>query len=317
MKNVIYKIRNLVNDKFYVGSTVDARVRFQAHRRKLRAGKHQSPHMQAAWDKYGEECFIFEVVEHVGTPELLLSAEQVWLDEHVGNPYCYNWATDASAPMRGKKHTKEALEKTALNRTPPRGENHYRYGKEVSDEIKKKIGDTQRGVKKPEGRRVSPEGIIKLKVAARRGKESFWYGKRPPIADISQKAIVAILPDRTIKEFKSLSYMRDTLGVTVPTIIRACASGQPIRQDNCAGWVLSYAEGEQHEAPKIPDEYMEYPRTRQLAKAVGAAQYYTGIPCERGHLSLRKTKGTCIACMKEDNKKDSARRRNNNPLHPN
>ena len=84
MKNVIYKIRNVVNGKFYVGSTVDSRVRFQTHRRNLKKGKHQSPHMQAAWNKYGEDCFKFEVVEVVESSENLLVAEQKWLDEHAG-----------------------------------------------------------------------------------------------------------------------------------------------------------------------------------------------------------------------------------------
>ena len=149
MKNVIYKIRNIVNGKFYVGSTIDARVRFQAHKRKLRAGKHQSPHMQSAWNKYGEEYFKFEVVEHVDCSENLLIVEQVWLDKHSGKSYCYNWAIDASAPMRGKKHSedtkiklKEAAQKV------PSGGNSVLHKVPRSEETKKKIGDAQRGVKK-------------------------------------------------------------------------------------------------------------------------------------------------------------------------
>jgi group I intron endonuclease len=299
MKNVIYKIRNIINNKFYVGSTINTETRFKTHRRKLRTGKHQSPHMQAAWDKYGEDCFKFEVVEQVDCSENLLIAEQVWLDEHAGKPHCYNWATDASAPMRGKTHSKETIEKIVLNRVSPKGETHYRYGKTVSDETKKKIGDAQRGVKKPEGRRVSPEGLIKLKASARRGEDSFWYGKRPPVADMSQKEIIALLPDQTTRRFISLSNMRDTLGVSVATIIRACKSGQPIRQDVCAGWVLSYADGEQNKAPEIPEEFLNYPRTRQLAKDLGVSEYFTGVPCKRGHISIRKTKGTCVACLRE------------------
>ena len=46
------------------------------------------------------------------------------------------------------------------------------------------------------------------------------------------------------------------------------------------------------------------------AKELGAKQYFTGIPCERNHLSPRKAKGTCIACMKEDYKKDKRRKIN-------
>jgi len=167
MKNVIYKIRNVVNGKFYVGSTVDSRVRFQTHRRNLKKGKHQSPHMQAAWDKYGEDCFKFEVVEVIECSEDLLTAEQKWLDDHAGKPYCYNWATDASAPMRGKKHTEKTIALVKANRTAPKGETHYRFGKQLSDEIRKKISDAQKGVKKAP-RVYTEEGLRKAQETMKR-----------------------------------------------------------------------------------------------------------------------------------------------------
>lgn len=310
MKNVIYKIRNVANGKFYVGSTVDARVRFQAHKRRLRKGTHQSPQLQAAWNKYGEDCFKFEIVVHVEDRDELLAVEQIWLDEHAGKPHCYNWATDASAPMRGKTHSEKtrALLKQAAQKVP-KGKAHYRYGKTLDEETRKKIGDTQRGVPKPPGRTVSEEGRAKLIAVAKRGEESRFYGKRPVNADDLQKAIHAVLPDRTAKTYSSLTEMRDTLGLAIGTIIRACKSGNPIKFGPHAGWVLSYVEGEQNEAPEIPEEFISYPRTRQEAKATGAKFYFTGIPCDRGHISPRKSKGTCVACMKEDYKKDNDRRK--------
>lgn len=45
---------------------------------------------------------------------------------------------------------------------------------------------------------------------------------------------------------------------------------------------------------------MDYPKTRKEAKALGAAHYFTGEPCVRGHVAPRKTKGACVECMKED-----------------
>ena len=45
---------------------------------------------------------------------------------------------------------------------------------------------------------------------------------------------------------------------------------------------------------------MDYPSTRKEAKEMGATHYYTGVPCIRGHIALRKTKGSCIECVKED-----------------
>jgi hypothetical protein len=45
---------------------------------------------------------------------------------------------------------------------------------------------------------------------------------------------------------------------------------------------------------------MEYPTSRKEAKESGAKYYFTGQPCVRGHIALRKTKGSCVECMKED-----------------
>jgi hypothetical protein len=54
---------------------------------------------------------------------------------------------------------------------------------------------------------------------------------------------------------------------------------------------------------------MEYPKTRAEAKAQGATHYFTGLPCSRGHVALRKTKGVCVECMKEDWVVDNEKRK--------
>ena len=54
---------------------------------------------------------------------------------------------------------------------------------------------------------------------------------------------------------------------------------------------------------------MDYPKTRAEAKATGATHYFTGQPCTRGHITLRKAKGGCIECIKEDWAADNERRK--------
>jgi 5-methylcytosine-specific restriction endonuclease McrA len=54
---------------------------------------------------------------------------------------------------------------------------------------------------------------------------------------------------------------------------------------------------------------MEQPKTRKEAQATGAKFYFTGEPCVRGHISLRKTKGACLDCIKEDWALDNERRK--------
>jgi len=43
---------------------------------------------------------------------------------------------------------------------------------------------------------------------------------------------------------------------------------------------------------------MEYPTTREEAKKTNSKYYFTGQPCKHGHIALRKTKGSCVDCLK-------------------
>lgn len=59
----IYQIRNTVNGRVYIGSSVNIAQRVWGHQRALLLGRHTNPHLQADWRAYGAEDFAFEVVE--------------------------------------------------------------------------------------------------------------------------------------------------------------------------------------------------------------------------------------------------------------
>lgn len=71
---VVYKITNLVNGKFYIGSASYYDKRIGTHVSKLRRNTHKNPYLQAAWNKYGEENFKFEILEKC-TKETLVARE--------------------------------------------------------------------------------------------------------------------------------------------------------------------------------------------------------------------------------------------------
>jgi len=76
----VYRIRCLPTGKIYVGSAVDLYERWYEHRRNLRRGNHINAHLQAAWNKYGEENFEFSVLEFVEA-SALRQVEQTWIDQ--------------------------------------------------------------------------------------------------------------------------------------------------------------------------------------------------------------------------------------------
>jgi group I intron endonuclease len=104
----IYSITNAVNSRQYIGSAVNLRKRKNIHLSQLRNGKHRNRKLQAAFNKYGESAFLFEVVELVEKDDLI-AAEQRHMDRL--DPF-YNIAKTAGSTL-GVKFSEEAKEKIA------------------------------------------------------------------------------------------------------------------------------------------------------------------------------------------------------------
>ena len=79
----IYKIENLINHKVYIGQSIDISGRWLEHQIDLRGNRHQSKHLQNAWNKYGSENFSFEILEKC-SKEDLTEREQYWIDFYGG-----------------------------------------------------------------------------------------------------------------------------------------------------------------------------------------------------------------------------------------
>jgi group I intron endonuclease len=103
VKSGIYEILNKTNGHRYVGSAVNLKRRWRAHKRRLFGGTHENEHLQNAWNKYGADTFGFEVLER-WEPEFLVGMEQWWMN--MLRPE-YNIAPVAGS-MLGHKHTDEA-----------------------------------------------------------------------------------------------------------------------------------------------------------------------------------------------------------------
>lgn len=77
----IYMILNKVNNKCYVGSSKFIKGRKEQHIRELRKNKHGNSHLQNAWNKYGEDSFIFIKLEDVEETDNLCEREVYWITQ--------------------------------------------------------------------------------------------------------------------------------------------------------------------------------------------------------------------------------------------
>lgn len=111
----IYIIMNLVNGKFYIGSSKQVKRRLYIHKNSLRKNKHHSYHLQQSWDKYGEENFIFEIVKNTTINDMLIE-EQKWLDFHktYDRDYGYNISKFVENTFKETKRTNEFKLKRSL-----------------------------------------------------------------------------------------------------------------------------------------------------------------------------------------------------------
>ena len=78
----IYKITNKLNGHFYIGQSVDIKTRWRGHRyssRHLSDKDHYSP-IHLAIHKYGQENFVFEVLE-LCKENLLDEKEIYWIEK--------------------------------------------------------------------------------------------------------------------------------------------------------------------------------------------------------------------------------------------
>jgi group I intron endonuclease len=229
----IYKIINVVNNKFYVGSAVNFSRRKTKHFSELRTNKHNNSRLQNAWNKYGEASFVFVIAEEVEDKDLLLEVENRWLKDHVGKEYCYNLGVDATAPMLGMSG--EASPTWGRKRTPEELAAQSWKGKSHSEESKQKI----RGALI--GHHVSTSTRTKIS-ATLSGEGNYWYGKkRPEFAVKVSKPIRATKPDGLVVTYASIVSLRQDLGLKPPTVNRALKSGKALTRGPFTGWRFEYA----------------------------------------------------------------------------
>ena len=90
----IYIIKNIQNNKVYVGSSANLKSRNYKHFWMLEKNIHDNCHLQNSYNKYGKDSFIFQVIKECDFIDLI-SMENFYISEFKSNifEYGYNLAT--------------------------------------------------------------------------------------------------------------------------------------------------------------------------------------------------------------------------------
>ena len=138
-KTGIYRITNKINGKSYIGKTgMNFGDRWDSHRSLLNSGKHDNPHLQRSWNKYGQNAFEFAVVEEIADPNELNEREMFYIAQYRKRGLSYNIHDGGDGGLNLGKHLSEETkrkigEKNRVNMT----------GRTLGEETKQKMSKSQ------------------------------------------------------------------------------------------------------------------------------------------------------------------------------
>jgi group I intron endonuclease len=144
----IYKIENIINNKVYIGQSVNVSSRKSQHWYALKNNKHGNTHLQNAWNKYGEENFIFKIILYCEQFEL--TRYEKALDKiYKNNSYNIRECVDTNKGIKHDEEFKKKISESQLGRkrselTKSRISEGNR-GKPLSEERKGKISKSLLG----------------------------------------------------------------------------------------------------------------------------------------------------------------------------
>lgn len=135
----IYKIKNKVNNKVYIGQSINLNTRYAQHLRQLILGCHFNSYFQHSFNKYGKDNFIYEIIEYAEDLSLLNSKEGFWVEYYGGinSDLIYN----SRDPLTGacSDYVKRRFKDMS-------GENNPNYGNKWTDEQKENSSKARKGI---------------------------------------------------------------------------------------------------------------------------------------------------------------------------
>jgi len=115
----IYIIKNNINNKIYIGQSIDIHKRWANHKNELKRNKHVNIHLQRAWNKYGEENFNFNILEKCNE-ESLSEKEINYINKYKSNIDMFGYNLTAGGEktkinkeillLKSKKYSKKVLQ---------------------------------------------------------------------------------------------------------------------------------------------------------------------------------------------------------------
>lgn len=251
MQSGIYEIRNLVNDKVYIGSAKVFKTRWKRHQKDLELNRHHNIRLQRSYNKHGSANFEYNIIKKVEyEKDIIIEQENYYISKFNSKECGYN-IVDASFgdtltnhPDRLliiEKRSKTSRENNAKLTIEERkikfgkyGEQNGMFGKTHTDEAKERISNASKGNSYSKGRimKQSQKDILSYYASKRIGELNPFYGKshseetKLKISESNKGKIPVNVKALSIDGQDFISYAEASrfLGIPVVTIRYRCLS---------------------------------------------------------------------------------------------
>lgn len=158
----IYKMTNTINDKVYIGQSINVKSRFIRHKYELRNNKHINSHLQNSFKFYGENSFTSEIIDEATSLKELNIKEKYWIEYYKSNDpkFGYNMTSGGHKDFIITEETRKKMSNSH------RGKKYNRICKQFSEETKQKMSESAKG------RKLSEETKRKISIANKGHKHS-------------------------------------------------------------------------------------------------------------------------------------------------
>ena len=192
----VYKISNVLSDRYYIGYSKNINKRFCVHRCKLKNSCHDNIFLQRAYNLDGEDKFIYEIIHRCNTEKEAKEIELQYLTDLSIRDKLYNLNYNNSggdlltnhpdkesirekiikscAETMSKMNSEERKQKYAKN-----GERNGMYGKTHTEEARKIFSEVHKGNSYCKGKKASEETRQKFSEIAKNriGEKNPFFGK--------------------------------------------------------------------------------------------------------------------------------------------
>lgn len=157
MYSGIYCIKNIKNNKVYIGQSSDVFSRLKKHYNNLIRNKHINKHLQSSFNKYGSDNFEYSIICEVSVEQLDVAERTTIYMFTSTNPI---FGFNKTVGGEGGTPTEETRRKISISKIGKysgtnnpmfgkTGKNHPFFGRNHSEETRKKISISKSGQNHP------------------------------------------------------------------------------------------------------------------------------------------------------------------------